>query len=291
MTWSRRSPPLDRAERRALPQATILEQRLRCARRVVLAALWTVPCAVVQAGLLMLPGRGKKHLARIYWAGICTVLGVERRVIGLPVATGRPVLFACNHTSWLDVPVLGGTLEACFVAKAEVGSWPVVSLVARLGRTVFVSRKASETRRERDSMRARLLDGDDLILFPEGTSSDGTRVLTFRSTFFAIVEATATGALPLIQPVSVVFDRLDYLPARRSTRPVTSWYGDMDLGSHFWRLARHRHLRATVRIHDPIDPADFPSRKLLSRAVWDVVSAGNAGLRQGREPSRTATSL
>ena len=251
-------------------------------RRVVLALLWTLPCAAVQAVLLLLPGHGKKWLARIYWAGICRVLGVERRVIGQVVPGGRPLLFACNHTSWLDVPALGGTLEACFVAKAEVGTWPIVRTIARLGRSVFVSRRPSETGRERDSMRARLLGGDNLILFPEGTSSDGARVLPFRSPFFAIVEAVSGDTLPLIQPVSIVFDRLDYLPARRSTRPVSSWYGDMDLGSHFWRLARHRHLRATIVLHDPIDPASFTSRKAIAQAVWSVILGGNAALRQGR---------
>ena len=293
MTLSRRSPPLDRsaATHRAPPAPTLTAQRLRWVWRVILAVLWTLPCAVLQTIFLRLPGPGKKWLARLYWAGICRVLGVERRVIGQAAPAGRPVLFACNHTSWLDVPTLGGTLEACFVAKAEVGAWPVVRSIARLGRTVFVSRRASETGRERDSMRARLLGGDNLILFPEGTSSDGTRVLPFRSPFFAVVEAVGGDIVPLVQPVSIVFDRLDYLPARRSTRPISSWYGDMDLGSHFWRLARHRHLRATIVLHDPIDPATLPSRKAVAQAVWSVISAGNAALRQGRPPKASATVL
>lgn len=288
----RRSPPLDRrAAGQVLAPAPLFVQRLRWLRRVLLAVGWTLPSMVVQAVMLVLPGEGKRWFARVYWAGICRVLGVERRVVGRVAEGRRPVLFACNHTSWLDVPVLGGTLEACFVAKAEVGTWPVVRTVARLGRTVFVSRRASETGRERNSMRARLLAGDDLILFPEGTSSDGTRVLPFRSPFFAIVERVEGEVIPLIQPVSVVFDQLDYLPARRSTRPVSSWYGDMDLGGHFWRLARYRHLRATVVLHDPVDPADYPSRKAIAQAVWQIISTGNAALRRGRLPSETATAL
>lgn len=289
---SRRSPPLDpKGAGRALAPAPLMVQRLRWVWRVMLAIAWTLPSMVVQAALLALPGEGKRWFARVFWAGICVVLGVERRVVGRVVAGERPILFACNHTSWLDVPVLGGTLEACFVAKAEVGTWPVVRTIARLGRTVFVSRRASETGRERDSMRSRLQAGDDLILFPEGTSSDGARVLPFRSPFFAIVERVEGETVALIQPVSVVFDRLDYLPGRRSTRPVSSWYGDMDLGGHFWRLARYRHLRATVVLHDPVDPADYPSRKAIAQAVWQVVSAGNAALRQGRLPAASATPL
>ena len=293
MTLSRRSPPLDRsaASQRTLPVTTVAAQRLRWVRRVVLALLWTLPCAAIQAVLLLLPGRGKKWLARIYWDGICHVLGVEPRLIGQAVSNGQPILSTCNHTSWLDVPTLGGTLEACFVAKAEVGTWPVVRIIAWLGRTVFVSRRVTDTGRERDSMRARLLGGDNLILFPEGTSSDGARVLPFRSPFFAVVEGVSRDRRPLIQPVSIVYDRLDYLPARRSTRPVSSWYGDMDLGGHFWRLARHRHLRATILFHDPIDPAAYPSRKVIAQAVWNVIAAGNAALRQGREANGAATIL
>ena len=174
----------------------------------------------------------------------------------------------------------GGTLEACFVAKEEVGRWPIIRTVARLGRTVFVSRRASNTGRERDAMRERL-DADNLILFPEGTSSDGSRVLPFRSAFFSIVEDQA-GAQPVIQPVSVVYDLLAGLPMGRASRPVSAWYGDMDLGSHFWRLARYRGLRATVLLHAPIEPSDFPTRKALSQAVWQTVAEGAATLRQNR---------
>ena len=80
--------------------------------------------------------------------------------------------------------------------------------------------------------------GDNLILFPEGTSSDGSRVLPFRTSFFAVAEVRAgedRSELPLIQPVSVVYDRLGGLPTGRASRPVFAWYGDMDIASHFWR--------------------------------------------------------
>ncbi len=293
MTLTRRPPPIGLSIRPAPdPPASLrrLGQRLRVLRRAVAIVAWTIPCALVQAVLIRLDGDGKRHLARAYWAGVARLLGIERRVIGGMAhhVDGRAVLFVCNHTSWLDIPTLGGTLLACFVSKAEVATWPVVRTIARLGRTVFVSRRASETGRERDDMRARLRAGDDLILFPEGTSSDGVRVLPFRSPFFAAAEA-GDGKPPLIQPVSIVYDRLDGLAMWRATRPVSSWYGDMDLGSHFWRLAGYRRLRATIVLHDPIDPAAYPSRKELARAVWQVVAEAGAALRQGRPAAGVAT--
>ena len=212
---------------------------------------------------------------------MCRLIGLRVRVIGTIArpASGRSVVFASNHSSYLDILVLGGTLDACFIAKEEVGRWPIVRTVARLGRTVFVSRRARNTGRERDSMRDRLQGGDNLVLFPEGTSSDGSRVLPFRSAFFGVVEGDTP---PLIQPVSVVYDQLGGLPTGRATRAVFAWYGDMELGSHCWQLLQHSGLRGTMLLHAPIDPAAYPSRKALAQAVWATVADGAATLRQNR---------
>jgi lyso-ornithine lipid O-acyltransferase len=269
-------------------------------------ALWTAACIPVQSVLVLLPGRAKVAFARIYWRGFARCLGLRVRVVGEAgegnrAATGGAgatttggagattggagrIVFVSNHCSWLDIPVLGSRLDACFVSKDEVSRWPVVRIVARLGRTVFVTRRAAATARERDDMRRRLAAGDSLILFPEGTSSDGSRVLPFRSAFFAAAEGACDppGTPPLIQPVSVVYDRLSGLPAGRMTRPVFAWYGDMDLASHAWRLAQCEGLRATILLHAPIDPRAFASRKALAQAVWAVVADGASTLRQNR---------
>jgi 1-acyl-sn-glycerol-3-phosphate acyltransferase len=257
-----------------------LAGRARAIRRAAMILLWTLPSLLIQTVLVVLPGRGKVLFARLYWAGFARLLGLKVRVIGEPTTGGaRPVVYVSNHSSWVDVPVLGGQLDACFIAKSEVSRWPVVSTIARLGRSVFVSRRRGATVSERDSMRGRLARGDNLILFPEGTTSDGSRVMPFRSTFFALAEGARP---PLIQPISVVYDRLAGLPAGRACRPLFAWYGDMDIASHFWRLAQHRGLRVTVLLHAALDPAAFPDRKALSRAVWSTVADGAATLRQNR---------
>jgi lyso-ornithine lipid O-acyltransferase len=250
--------------------------RLRAVRRLVLVLLWTLLCIPVQAALLRLPGRGKVVFARVYHAMLCRLIGLRVQVVGSP-SPERPVLFLSNHSSWLDVLVLGGVLEACFVSKAEVGTWPLIRTVARLGRTVFVSRSRRATAREADTMRGRLEAGDSLILFPEGTSNDGTRVLPFRSAFLATTDAARQ-----VQPVSVVYDRLGGLPACRRDRPLFAWYGDMDIASHFWRLARRSGARATVLLHQPFPPGALPDRKALTAEASRIVAAGAARLRQNR---------
>jgi 1-acyl-sn-glycerol-3-phosphate acyltransferase len=265
----------------------LVARRVRVVRRGLAILLWTVPAMLIQAVCLMVPGRARVTFARVYWRVFAALMGIEVRVVGTPVVQvdGRRVVYVSNHSSWVDIPVVGGVLEGRFVAKAEVAGWPVISTIARLGRTVFVSRARVSAGRERDEMRAVLAAGDNLILFPEGTSSDGSRVLAFRTSFFALAEARGeedAASMPLIQPVSVVYDRLGGLPAGRASRPVFAWYGDMDIASHFWRLAQHIGLRATVLVHAPVDPRQFADRKALSAAVWATVAEGASTLRQNR---------
>lgn len=256
--------------------------RVRAVRRLITILLWTLLCIPVQALLVLLPGRGRIAFAKIYHRGLCRLIGLRINVVG-EQARQAPVLFVSNHSSWLDVLVLGAVLEACFVAKAEVGTWPLIRTVARLGRTVFVSRNRTQTKGEAGAIRERMGAGDSIILFPEGTTSDGGRVLPFRSAFLSVADHAR-----LVQPVSVVFDRLGGLPACRRDRPLFAWYGDMDIGSHFWRLARRANARATVVLHQPIDPAAYPDRKALSAACAAVVAESCAALRQNRAPQPLA---
>ena len=259
-----------------------LSRWFRMARRGGVIVGLTLPGMLIQAICLMLPGAPKRAFPRLYWRLFARTIGLRVRVIGTLATkdTKRPVIFVSNHSSWVDIPVVGGVLPASFIAKQDVAGWPIVGAIARLGRTVFVSRKRGSTARERDEMRTRLDNGEHLILFPEGTSSDGSRVLPFRSSFFAL--ADGGDRPPLIQPVSVVCDRLNGLPAGRSARPAFAWYGDMDIASHFWRMTEYKEMRVSVLLHAPLDPATFPDRKSLTRAVWNTVADGASALRQNR---------
>jgi 1-acyl-sn-glycerol-3-phosphate acyltransferase len=264
--------------------------RVRAVRRIATIVLWTLMALPVQAVLMALPGRGDAAFGRFYWRTVAWLMGMRLQVVGEP-APGKSVLFVSNHSSWLDIVVLGGALDACFVAKREIGTWPVIGWVAKLGRTVFVSRTRTGTKGEAELIRERLTAGDNMILFPEGTTSDGGRVMPFRSAFLSVADKAR-----VVQPVSVVFDRLGGLPACRRDRPHFAWYGDMDIGSHAWRLARRSKVRATVVLHTPLDPAAYPDRKALTAACAEVVAEACATLRQNRPvaplsptPSPTST--
>lgn len=259
--------------------------RVRAIRRLAGVLLWTLLCAPVQAALLALPGDAKARFPLVYHAMLCRLLGLQVQVIGTP-CRDRPVLFVSNHSSWLDIPVLGGVLKAAFISKTEVGTWPVIRTVARLGRTVFVSRSRGAMTAEAAAMRGRMTAGGSLVLFPEGTSNDGVRVLPFRTAFFGIAEGARQ-----VQPVSVVYDRLGGLPACRRDRPLFAWYGDMEIASHAWRLARRSGARVTVVLHEPFPPGLLPNRKALAQEAERIVSLGAERLRQNRPVAPLAPRL
>ncbi|EGO94846.1 Phospholipid/glycerol acyltransferase, partial [Acidiphilium sp. PM] len=106
----------------------------------------------------------------------------------------------------------------------------------------------------------------------------GARVLPFRSSFLALAE---TDPPPLIQPVTIVYDRMDSLPVCRRNRPRIAWYGDMDIASHYAELGRHD-WRATIVLDDPIELDG--GRKALTATLERQIAARAAAIRQGRYP-------
>lgn len=266
----------------------------RAVLRLAALLLWAVVAIPLQAAFV-LAGRqtgrwaAARRFGRLYHALNCRILGLSVRLVGQPAphGPGQPVVFVANHSSWLDVLVLGSVLDAAFVAKAEVSTWPLIRTIARLGRTVFVSRRRSATGREANELAARLAEGASLILFPEGTTSDGARVLPFRSALFGAIDPN--GPAVTVQPVSIVYDRLNGLPLSRKLRFHFAWYGDMDIGRHAVRIATEPHGRVSVMFHPAIDVRAVANRKALSDLTFAAVEAGAARLRTGQDEAASPT--
>jgi 1-acyl-sn-glycerol-3-phosphate acyltransferase len=241
---------------------------------------WTVPLMPVQALGLALRRRWVETFPRFYHRCCCRILGIQVRAIGRP-AEARPVLFAANHVSYLDITVLGSLLEASFIAKTEVAGWLVFGWLARLQRSVFIDRRARSTADQRDSIAARLAAGEALILFPEGTSGDGFRLLPFKSALFSVADHAASGVVT-VQPVSIAYTRLDGMPLGRALRPFFAWYGTMSLAPHLWRMLGLGRLEVVVEFHPPTNLAVCGSRKMLARYCEGRVAEGLAAALSGR---------
>jgi 1-acyl-sn-glycerol-3-phosphate acyltransferase len=270
----------------------------RSAWRLGSYLLFALAIASLQFVVLAFGSRGASILPAIYHRVCCWLLDLHVEVRG-SVSASRPTLFVCNHTSYLDISVLGSIIRGSFVAKTEVANWPFFGFLAKLQRTVFVDRhRRSTAHHQRDDLMRRLEAGDNLILFPEGTSNDGNRTLPFRSALFGVAERkVASGKrepLPLtIQPVSLAYVRLNGMPIGRSLRPYFAWYGDMDLVSHLWRVAGLGRIVVVLEFHPPVTLAEFESRKGLSEHCQRTVAEGVAAAifgRAGTGQSATETS-
>lgn len=232
----------------------------------------------------------RRTIPVFYHRCVCRMLGVRIREVGARRRDG-PVMIVSNHVSWLDISVITALAPVVFVAKREVGTWPVFGLLARLQRTVFVDRdRRHKTAQVNAEIARRLGDGDPVVLFGEGTSSDGNRVLPFRSALIGaaadVLAGTEPGGRVWLQPLAIAYTRLHGLPLGRQHRPVVAWYGDMTLGPHLAGLARYGAIDVAVSWGEPIAFDAGSDRKAVTRALEDEVRRMAATIRHERPVSK-----
>ena len=244
---------------------------LRLAAAVVVTAVLLVFYLLFRAIERVWPAfRWRETVQRIWARVVARLAGLKVRRVGVPMRHGGALV--ANHASWADIFVLVGAARMTFVSKAEVRAWPGVGFIAALCDTVFIERRRSAAKAQEAELKARITRGERLVFFPEGTSTDGLRVLPFRSTLFSALLTPDLREAVWVQPVSVV-----YRPDPRSGLPAEfyGWWGDMDFGGHVWAvLTRSFGGSAEVVFHPPVRAADFPDRKSLAAHCGAEVRRG-----------------
>jgi 1-acyl-sn-glycerol-3-phosphate acyltransferase len=248
--------------------------------RLALYLPFTLLLMPVQAIGIVLRQPWVTRFPRFYHRCCCHILGLRVRRLGRPTAV-RPVLFAANHVSYLDITIFGSLIAGSFIAKREVAGWPLFGWLAKLQRSVFIDRQVRSTVEQRDSIAGRLAAKEALILFPEGTSGDGNRVLPFKSALFSVAEHAATGPVT-VQPVSIAYTRVNGMPIGRRYRPLFAWYGEMAMAPHLWRVLGLGTIEVVVEFHPPTTLAACGSRKMLARYCEERVKTGLANALTGR---------
>lgn len=182
----------------------------------------------------------------------------------------QPGAVVANHASWLDIFVLNAQKRVYFVSKAEVASWPGIGWLARATGTVFIERDPKKARAQTELFAARLAAGHKLLFFPEGSSTDGLRVLPFKTTLFAPFFNDGLRHESHIQPVS-----LRYTAPPGAAARFYGWWGDMDFGPHLLKvLSAPRQGMVEVTWHAPLQVAAFRDRKALAAKACETVRAG-----------------
>ena len=208
--------------------------------------------------------------------GVCWLslrfLGISYQSVGAPMKEAGVIV--SNHASWMDILTLNSAGCLYFVAKSEVAGWPGIGWLARVTGTVFVRRDRGDAVKQKQVFEDRLLAGHRLLFFPEGTSTDGLRVLPFKPTLFAALFSESLKEKAWVQPVTVRYQA----PEGEDVRHY-AWWGDMELGSHLLQtLATRRHGRVAVVWHEPLKVADYANRKALAKAGETAVRGGQEAL-------------
>jgi len=256
-----------RADGRAMARARRIQRRAAgIERRRRAQARWAVMSRVMEigaAGAVLVPTQAvvqkfaphaRPRVPSLFLKLACSSLGLQVRVQGAPLVKKGGVLFVSNHIGWADIPVLGSKLLASFVAKAEIDGWGIFGYLTRLQGAIYV--------------------------FPEGTNSDGTRVLPFKSSLFAVAEGPDAPDF-VIQPITLAYTRVNGMPVTRRILPSLAWVGDTELKPHIAEFMRLGKIRADILVHEGVRPADFADRKALARHCQRVVAEGYQQLMRG----------
>lgn len=252
------------------PSSKFAGSSLRAAARVLLLVLMLMMLfPIVLLLYLMRLERQRAHMVRIFYTAARRLSGVRLTIEG-QVSALRPLMLVANHSSYLDIFVLGSLLPLSFTPKIEIRSWPLVGFMCVLGDCVFIERRPTDMQRAQGEMEARLRANKVLALFPEGTTGDGYHVKPFKSGFLKLVEAHD---LP-VQPVVVAYTHVGETPLSAATREQVAWIGEASFVVHFLRLLRFPYVQVTARLCDVQRRDDHDDRKALAKACEATITQG-----------------
>ena len=210
----------------------------------------------------------EKWLPVLFHKMLLWLLSVEVEIVGEIDQAKKSNLFISNHLSYLDIPILGSKFPLRFVAKSEVESWPLFGFLAKQARSIFIRRNKTDSFNQKNKILDILLSNEKVFIFPEGTTSDGNRVLQFKSSSFSSVENQNF----TIQPIVIVYSYLNGIPINRWLRPMIAWYGDMDLKPHLSKLVGLVSIKVKLIYLKPINTKNFENRKDLSNYLERKIS-------------------
>ncbi len=244
----------------------------QAAKAVLLTAIIGVLAPLQYTAALLSGGRMPTRLPALFHRLACRVMGLVVDVRG--TMHGGQTVWISNHLSYLDIMAIGSVAQCSFVAKDDVRGWPVFGLLARLQDTVFISRTARRAADVGLALSTALDNGKSLVVFPEGTTSDGATVLPFKSSLFEVLIGDPTQAGPVLQPLTVSIESIDGYAVGVANRDLYAYHGDASLGPHLLRFLGTKGATVRLTFHAPLGNHTMTSRKTLANAAHVVVAGG-----------------
>ncbi len=190
--------------------------------------------------------------ARRWLKRLMRIMGIQFVVHGQPAEGGQMIV--CNHVSWIDIPLVGAALTSRFVAKSDIQHWPMIGFIARAIGTFFIRRGAGGSKPMLEKLRPHLASGGSVVIFPEGTTTNGHSVLPFHPRLF---QAALDCQAP-VQPVALRYG------LNRKGEDIAPFIGDDTLLAHVVRVLRSPGLVAELFYCPPLLPGHYSDRMTMA---------------------------
>tara|TARA_B100001029_G_C15036005_1_gene440185 strand:- start:890 stop:1642 length:753 start_codon:yes stop_codon:yes gene_type:complete len=213
--------------------------------------------------------RLKVYIPKLFHKIVLKVIGIKVKLIG-EYSRLRPLVLIGNHTSYLDIIILGSIMPICFIAKYEIRGWFLFGFLAKMQNTIFINRKNQKTLESIKNINKHLKNESAVVLFPEGTTNTGKKLLDFKSSLFNMFE---NNSILRLQNFSLCYTHVNDMPIDDRTRPQVSWYGDMNMISHLTNLLKLSCINVTVVFHKSL-PIVGMNRKQISSYSHKQVKEG-----------------
>ena len=211
------------------------------------------------------------YIIPYFYHKICLrIFGIKIKTFG-KVSINFPVLLISNHASYLDIIILGSLFKTSFIAKKEISKWPLLGILAKLQNTIFIDRRVSSLKNQENQIIKHLNEKKNLVIFPEGTSSDGNRVLPFKSSLFNIFEKNLNSKV-LVQTITIVYKKINGIAMNRIERKNITWHSNMDLIPNIFNVLKKLSIEVEVIFNDEFLPSKEYDRKKLALHCWEKIN-------------------
>ena len=211
------------------------------------------------------------YIIPYFYHKICLrIFGIKIKTFG-KVSINSPILLISNHASYLDIIILGSLFKTSFIAKKEISKWPLLGILAKLQNTIFIDRRISSLKNQENKIIKHLNEKKNLVIFPEGTSSDGNRVLPFKSSLFNIFEKNLNSKI-LVQTITIVYKKINGIPMNRIERKNITWHSNMDLIPNIFNVLKKLSIEVEIIFNDEFLPSKEYDRKKLALHCWEKIN-------------------
>ena len=211
------------------------------------------------------------YIIPYFYHKICLrIFGIKIKTFG-KVSINFPILLISNHASYLDIIILGSLFKTSFIAKKEISKWPLLGILAKLQNTIFIDRRVSSLKNQENQIIKHLNEKKNLVIFPEGTSSDGNRVLPFKSSLFNIFEKNLNSKI-LVQTITIVYKKINGIPMNRIERKNITWHSNMDLIPNIFNVLKKLSIEVEIIFNDEFLPSKKYDRKKLALHCWEKIN-------------------